>query len=53
MIKEDTEGKHVLCARDDGKADNAEKLYLGDPRIFKRLNKNIVGDGLTCYPAKK
>jgi len=50
LIKEDSHGIYVQCG-DDDKA-GRERLYLGEPTIFERVNKNIVSDGLTCYRAR-
>lgn len=29
-----------------------KRLYLGEPTIFERTNKNVVSDGLACYSAR-
>ncbi|KAK7397539.1 hypothetical protein QQX98_013095 [Neonectria punicea] len=50
LIKADAQGKYILCGDDD--KTGLEQLYLGDPAIFERTNKNIVSDGLTCYRAR-
>lgn len=50
LIKEDSQGKYILCGDDD--KTGVERLYLGEPTIFERVNKNIVSDGLTCYRAR-
>lgn len=53
LIEEDAVGRFILCSREDGSTGHSEKFYLGDLPIFERLNKNILGDGLTCFPARK
>ncbi|THV43825.1 hypothetical protein BGAL_0882g00020 [Botrytis galanthina] len=53
LIEEDAVGRFILCSREDRSTGHSEKLYLGDLPIFERLNKNILGDGLTCFPARK
>ncbi len=51
LIKEDGQGKFMGCGGGEGKA-NLERLDLGEPTIFARVNKNLVSDGLTCYRAR-
>lgn len=50
LIKEDSQGKYILCG-DDATLE-VKRLYLGDGTIFERTNKDIVSDGLTCYRAR-
>jgi hypothetical protein len=40
LIKEDTQGIYIACEASD--TTEVEKLYLGEPPIFARVNKNIV-----------
>ncbi|KAF6805005.1 hypothetical protein CSOJ01_09782 [Colletotrichum sojae] len=49
LIGEDDQGKYISCGDDTA---GVERLYLGEPTIFERTNKNVVSDGLTCYRAK-
>lgn len=50
LIKNDDVGNYIECEL-DGPA-GVSRLYLGEPTIFARVNKTVVGDGLTCYRAK-
>ncbi|KAM4063709.1 hypothetical protein HRG_006832 [Hirsutella rhossiliensis] len=50
LIKHDHVGNYIECELDG--PTGASRLYLGEPTIFERISKTIVGDGLTCYRAK-